>query len=393
MSRIKQTKEELNKTHKKIEELEKKNESNFIGRWFNNLLLEGGFFTILFIGIPFTLLFIITGVVWIRISLAVISYRIFGNPVLDDNITTIFLIILIFFILSTIKYTKQKKEIIHLNRRREILIKRVKKKEKQISERKKRKHQLNNLTKQKNNIEKSAKKYNLSGFDKTSKILEQETKKQINNNKQLNASLENLKFVKKQLNKIEQIIEKKDDEENLKIRENFIASQKKKDLALYSFENKEYWLSNKIINELNMIKKHIDTNFMQINPYDFEEFTKHLFGQMSYSAIQTKNTGDFGADVIAKKGEDTVLIQCKRNSVGNNVSNVIVQQTLGAMWKYEANKSIIVTTSDFTVSAHHQARNAPVELWNGTYFKKIVKEILIEEVVKKEGTIDKEEIK
>ena len=324
MNRIKQTKEELHKTNKKIEELEKNN--YFIGRWFFNNFLERGFLTTLFIGIP--------GMICILFWIFIILIFLFENTIIS-----VFLIILIVIILflAMERYTKQKKEINQLSQRREILIKQVKKKEKELSRRRRRKHQLNEL--------------------------------------------------------IERKRKDKEAEENLKIRENFIASQKKKDLALYSFENKEYWLSNKIINELNMIKKHIDTNFMQINPYDFEEFTKHLFGQMDYSAIQTKNTGDFGADVIAKKGEDTVLIQCKRNSVGNNVSNVIVQQTLGAMWKYEANKSIIVTTSDFTVSAHHQARNAPVELWNGTYFKKIVKEILIEEVVKKEGTIDKEEIK
>ncbi|RLG91394.1 MAG: hypothetical protein DRO36_04315 [Candidatus Hecatellales archaeon] len=34
------------------------------------------------------------------------------------------------------------------------------------------------------------------------------------------------------------------------------------------------------------------------------------------------------------------------------------------MWKYKANKSILITTSDFTILAQEQAKEAPIELWN-----------------------------
>ena len=99
---------------------------------------------------------------------------------------------------------------------------------------------------------------------------------------------------------------------------------------------------------------------------------------MGYTTQLTPKTGDYGVDIIAKDKNDTIAIQAKQFKHGNNVSNMIVQQVLGAMWKVKANKAIIITTSDFTVQAKVQAREAPVELWNLQTLKSMVRKYFIE---------------
>jgi restriction system protein len=146
--------------------------------------------------------------------------------------------------------------------------------------------------------------------------------------------------------------------------------------GLYKYEDK--WGTKEQIEKWNEIKYGINQNFKNMTPYEFEEFIAKLFRNMGYDAHTTKKTGDYGIDVIAKKDGKKIAIQCKQNQIGNNVGNVVVQKTLGSMWKIKADKSIIITTSDFTTQAEEQAKEAPIELWDRHYLKIIVKKYLIE---------------
>ena len=118
---------------------------------------------------------------------------------------------------------------------------------------------------------------------------------------------------------------------------------------------------------------------MNFSHFEFEEFIAKLFRKMGYQTEDTRKTGDYGVDVIAKDKNDTIAVQVKQFKHGNNVGNVTVQQVLGAMWKVKANKAIIITTSDFTVQAKVQARESPIELWNLPALKSMVRKYFIEE--------------
>ncbi len=93
----------------------------------------------------------------------------------------------------------------------------------------------------------------------------------------------------------------------------------------------------------------------------------------------TKKTGDFGVDVIAKKGSDTIAIQVKKYATGTPVGNREVQMLLGAMQKKDikANHSILITTSHFTVQAREQADELAIELWDKHELSKMVKKYLM----------------
>ncbi len=106
-------------------------------------------------------------------------------------------------------------------------------------------------------------------------------------------------------------------------------------------------------------------------PFEFEQIVSSLFEKMGYVVENLPHVGDYGADIIAKKDKDIIAIQCKKYSYGNHVGSPEIQKTLGSMWKYNANKSIIITTSDFTVRAQEQANNAPIELWTINHLLKI----------------------
>ncbi|MBU3958158.1 MAG: restriction endonuclease [Nanoarchaeota archaeon] len=157
--------------------------------------------------------------------------------------------------------------------------------------------------------------------------------------------------------------------------ENFVERQKKKGLIEYNGK----WGTPEQVKTWKEIDVGLSNNFANITHFDFEQFIAKLFRKMGYHATVTRKTGDYGIDVIAKKDDDIVAIQVKKNSHGNNVSDIVVQNTLGGMWKYKANKAIIITTSDFTTMAHEQAKEAPIELWNKRTLHQMVKKYFVEQ--------------
>lgn len=183
---------------------------------------------------------------------------------------------------------------------------------------------------------------------------------------------------KKEADEERQIILRKkllEEEKKLKENEKFRKSQEAKGLVEY----KGKWGTPEQVKKWKEIEYGIDSNFMNLSHFEFEKFIAKLFRKMDYMVELTPKTGDYGVDIIAKDKNDTIAIQAKQFKHGNNVSNTIVQQVLGAMWKVKANKAIIITTSDFTVQAKVQAREAPVELWNLQTLKSMVRKYFIEE--------------
>jgi len=166
-----------------------------------------------------------------------------------------------------------------------------------------------------------------------------------------------------------------------RIRQEQLAREKEKferrqrTRGLVKFVNrhgKEKWGSPKQVEEWKRIDIGMKDGFSSLSPKEFERFIGDLFAKMGFHIKLGPYVRDFGADIIAKKGEDKVLVQVKKYGTGHNVGARDVQRTLGSMWKHKANKSILVTTSDFTVEAHEQARGAPIELWNrGLLYKMI----------------------
>lgn len=154
----------------------------------------------------------------------------------------------------------------------------------------------------------------------------------------------------------------------------FERSQKARGLVEYNGR----WGTPAQVKKWKRIDLGLDNNFADLSPYQFEEFIAQLFQQMGYSVMRTPGSGDFGADVIAKKKDQTVLIECKKYSEGNSVTPKEVQRALGAMWAHEADKAVFVTTSDFSIKAKQLEQGSPIELWNKTTLHQMVRRYFID---------------
>jgi HJR/Mrr/RecB family endonuclease len=96
---------------------------------------------------------------------------------------------------------------------------------------------------------------------------------------------------------------------------------------------------------------------------DLEHLIVRLYGAMGYSSKRVGGPGDQGADVIANKNGDSVLVQAK--SYNNPVDNKAVQEAYTGQKFHNCNRSVVITTSTFTDGARDLAKANGVELIDG----------------------------
>ena len=86
---------------------------------------------------------------------------------------------------------------------------------------------------------------------------------------------------------------------------------------------------------------------------DFERFLGELFKRRGFKVSYTATSGDYGADLILKDGEDIIAVQAKRYS--STVGVKAVQEIIGAVKMYNATEAWVVTNSHFTRQAEKLA--------------------------------------
>lgn len=94
----------------------------------------------------------------------------------------------------------------------------------------------------------------------------------------------------------------------------------------------------------------------------FENYLCQQFRNMGYRVSFTEPSHDYGADLVLKKRRETVVVQAKRYE--KNVGIAAVQEVVGSIAYYEADRAMVVTNSGFTKSARDLARQNEVELWD-----------------------------
>ena len=93
---------------------------------------------------------------------------------------------------------------------------------------------------------------------------------------------------------------------------------------------------------------------------EFEERLGLLFADLGYEVVRTRQTGDFGADLLLEREEGRVVVQAKR--YGAKVGIKAVQQVIGATRYYDAAHALVVTNSTCTPAAATLAEAHGVEL-------------------------------
>lgn len=118
-------------------------------------------------------------------------------------------------------------------------------------------------------------------------------------------------------------------------------------------------------------------NFQELSGSDFEKLLYRLYEKMGYSIQLTGKVGDQGGDLVATKDQERILVQakCYRNfSVGNDA----IQQAVAAKNFYGCNKTMVVTTSNFTREALDLAKANGVDLISKEILQKLLLDYLKE---------------
>lgn len=95
---------------------------------------------------------------------------------------------------------------------------------------------------------------------------------------------------------------------------------------------------------------------------EFEDYLATHFRKSGYKVSTTPKSNDYGADLILKRNGETVIVQAKRYK--EKISNSAVQEVMGAIGYYNADRGMVVTNSFFTVNATELAKRCNVELWD-----------------------------
>ncbi len=95
---------------------------------------------------------------------------------------------------------------------------------------------------------------------------------------------------------------------------------------------------------------------------EFERFLAGLFAHLGYHVQEVGGSHDFGADLLLSYRHRRTVVQAKRYSMPVGIG--AVQEVLGGIQYYHADRGIVVSTTEFTHSARTLALEASVELWS-----------------------------
>lgn len=105
------------------------------------------------------------------------------------------------------------------------------------------------------------------------------------------------------------------------------------------------------------------------DPYEFEGNCKKILEKAGWEARTTPKSGDQGVDVIAKKDDILIVVQCKFYS--QPVGNKAVQEIVAGKTYYKADYAVVVTNQSYTKAAKQLAKSCGVVLLNVKQLKNI----------------------
>jgi restriction system protein len=107
---------------------------------------------------------------------------------------------------------------------------------------------------------------------------------------------------------------------------------------------------------------------------EFEEFIGEAYRRQGYEVEERGGSGpDGGIDLILRKKDETVLVQCKHWEA-EQVGVKIVRELYGVVASEGATKGIVVTTGHFTSDAELFAHGKPLSLIRGNELSRLVED-------------------
>ncbi|MDK2808940.1 MAG: restriction system protein [Clostridiales bacterium] len=100
----------------------------------------------------------------------------------------------------------------------------------------------------------------------------------------------------------------------------------------------------------------------QMSGEAFEAYLYEQFVRLGFKVTTTNVSGDYGADLILQKKKLVIALQAKRYQ--GKIGVKAIQEVLGSMAYYEADKGLVVTNSTYTRNAEKLAEVNHVLLWD-----------------------------
>jgi len=110
-----------------------------------------------------------------------------------------------------------------------------------------------------------------------------------------------------------------------------------------------------------------------MDPHHYEQFCALLTRKCGWDANTTSASGDQGADIIVRKANHTLVIQCKKYS--KPVGNKAVQEVIAAREFTQADSAAVVSNNTYTKSAKALAHASQVHLWHHVDLLKLDKNL------------------
>lgn len=107
---------------------------------------------------------------------------------------------------------------------------------------------------------------------------------------------------------------------------------------------------------------------------DFELLVGEIFRIQGYSVVETGGGADGGIDLILKKDNELILVQCKQWRA-YKVSVNVVRELLGVMVTKGAAGGFVVTSGIFTAEAQSFAKGQNIDLIDGIRLTAMIEKI------------------
>ena len=116
--------------------------------------------------------------------------------------------------------------------------------------------------------------------------------------------------------------------------------------AIYEYEREEEKLSRQF--------------WINLSGYAFEKEVAKLYERLGYTTQVTQKSGDGGVDIILKKGNEKIAIQCKHHS--KPVGPAPVRELMGVVASHDYDRGIFVSLNGFTSTVYKELESSYITI-------------------------------
>jgi restriction system protein len=132
--------------------------------------------------------------------------------------------------------------------------------------------------------------------------------------------------------------------------------------------------ASKLVSDFGRARGRIEKNEALHTWREFEVLVGEVYRRQGYHAAPTREGADGGVDLVLRRGDETLLVQCKHwqaRTVGVNV----VRELRGVIAAAGAAGGAVVTSGEFTREAVEFAKTARVDLINGKRLRALARQL------------------